>query len=470
MGTAYCNRLAAMAKAGRRILSSEDYAALNEDCLLRYREVKETSSDEKTSNVDTNEQPIGICGKAAVVRASRLGILQYAANDSNGITVIGERSDMTALQQLMECVRMEMDRDASSSESELKAMQNIISAISHPVEAESEEVTHGERHAQEAEDVDVDAFFEEYPECARSESSSSSENDYFSSDSSYDEDETCNEATAHLRKEKSNDCDSREQPRKNGPPTGKENSAREARQQQEHRKCSLPAGVNPYKSRSNRNATRDTTRAANNNSSSQYCDTDSNESNLKDALQHGRPFDPLVHPVDLSREEKEKTRHQFINQYQQRQHQQQRPLHHLQQMQPSARHNYSHSQMPSQRPPILPDPSTAPSFSSSSSWEDHRNQNPFQTAREYAQVDTGSGGVSNNDNGQNHHTSSRPPSRGYNPYAKQQQTQSNESPPPPKVAIRDSLKRKFQPPIKRDTLKKNEVSLLSIACKVRAFT
>ena len=145
-------------------------------------------------------------------------------------------------------------------------------------------------------------------------------------------------------------------------------------------------------------------------------------------------------------------------------------VHHLQQMQPSARHNYSHSQMPSQRPPILPDPSTAPSFSSSSSWEDHRNQNPFQTAREYAQVDTGSGGVSNNDNGQNHHTSSRPPSRGYNPYAKQQQTQSNESPPPPKVAIRDSLKRKFQPPIKRDTLKKTEVSLLSIACKVRAFT
>ena len=81
------------------------------------------------------------------------------------------------------------------------------------------------------------------------------------------------------------------------------------------------------------------------------------------------------------------------------------------------------------------------------SWDEHtRDQNPFQTAREYSWA--GKDDV--------HHQPApgykdvhHPPAPGYNPYAQPPPPPDNNPPPPEQPMIRESLKRKFQPPNKR---------------------
>jgi SpoVK/Ycf46/Vps4 family AAA+-type ATPase len=124
---------------------------------------------------------------------------------------------------------------------------------------------------------------------------------------------------------------------------------------------------------------------------------------------------------------------------------------------------------PAPVPPALPPAKRHPSVgysnrqieqNSSAAWNDHRNQlNPFQTAREYE--DSGVGCVDDrNEQHQYNGGQTRPPVEYHhqqhsNPYStqrqppRQPQRQSEPDEPVRPSNIPDSLKRKFQPPVKR---------------------
>jgi hypothetical protein len=82
-------------------------------------------------------------------------------------------------------------------------------------------------------------------------------------------------------------------------------------------------------------------------------------------------------------------------------------------------------------------PSREPASNPHASWDDVQAQNPFQTAREVARLPPP-------DPNFHLHPPQPPPNSHGNPYHKP------EPPPPPVPIIRESLKRKFQPPIRRD--------------------
>jgi fidgetin-like protein 1 len=107
-------------------------------------------------------------------------------------------------------------------------------------------------------------------------------------------------------------------------------------------------------------------------------------------------------------------------------------------------------------------------FLKQSTWEDNhcgmQQENPFQTAREYIWSGQNGDGPqpSGREPSRSHHNGGPPAysnhqqpgfqqqhqpfQQGYNPYHK-----ANSSPPPPQPIIRESLKRKFQPPTKRNS-------------------
>lgn len=85
--------------------------------------------------------------------------------------------------------------------------------------------------------------------------------------------------------------------------------------------------------------------------------------------------------------------------------------------------------------------------SSSVSWEEHESSNPFQTAREYAKIESKETGKAQPSRTQQHSESTGTQHNSmHNPYDKSVMVSS--SPPPPMPIIRDSLKRKFRPPQK----------------------
>lgn len=115
-----------------------------------------------------------------------------------------------------------------------------------------------------------------------------------------------------------------------------------------------------------------------------------------------------------------------------------------------------HRQQHQQPPPTFAPPTThlhTKTVSSASSWNDQQHgvgQNPFQTATEYARA--GGGGEPLKEQQQHsRHVYPQPPSQQqpqqqhYNPYAA---NHSNSPPPPPAPMIRESLKRKYQLPVR----------------------
>lgn len=108
----------------------------------------------------------------------------------------------------------------------------------------------------------------------------------------------------------------------------------------------------------------------------------------------------------------------------------------------SHRHEQHHTRPDPQHPSYdqrKPAPDT-------SSWEDHQRQNPFQSAREYNWAGgSAAKGKRENERRPSHPQQPRPPHAPLtNPYASAPSSLPKEAP-----VIRDSLKRKFQPPSKR---------------------
>jgi hypothetical protein len=81
----------------------QDYAALNEEWIARYRNVLESLQDDDDN--DENNLEDSFVGFSLAARAGRLGSLQCALDDD------GE--NIPSLENLLDRTREEMDRDAA---------------------------------------------------------------------------------------------------------------------------------------------------------------------------------------------------------------------------------------------------------------------------------------------------------------------------------------------------------------------
>jgi hypothetical protein len=385
--------------------SQADHAVNFEDLLLKYRKVLEKFESNQ------NQQDENVLNKltaaAVAARTARIGALQCALQDASSSNM-----EMGALGQLMEHVQVEMERDATSIE-QMKALDAMIPKLNKNVP----------RLALQPVQVDVDAFFEDYPECIppdwnQAESESEDEGDSYrkSQDSS--------------RRTKQHDDTSSRQVKV----AAQQAHAQDAPQQRPT--CAAAQIQRPTTARPNPYATKP-----------------------KVAAVAAAPA-----PIDLT------TQHNAPNQ--------QPAFHHSHQQQNQHRHQ------PPPRPPpqkYAPPPPTSyqrpmpplrnnPADSRQTAWDDHcTSNNPFQTAREYARADDGGGGKKNQDQYNNNNYNRGGDAQVSNPYPQQvpppQQQQpyrpqapvggggggynnpyaraGSENPAPEQPLIRESLKRKF---------------------------
>jgi len=304
-------------------LTSQDHATIYEDWLLRYRKIVESDDNE----VDVIQ--------ALTVRAGRLGALQSADKEEPFV------------QELLEQVQLEMDQDVQH---EMKHWDKMVLQWKN---------NDKERLPLQEVSVDVDAFFEEYPQCIRAD---------WSDEDSSDEEEEIDEKKETMRPRKK---PNEKHPQ---PPT----STFSEQKMPPQRSATAPNG-NPYAMNSHQTRPKDPP-----------------PQQPPPSQQQTGAFQYT--PVDLT--------------------------------------GPDHSQpAPRAPPPVQYAPPSAPPavVVQQSSWDDRRNRNPFQTAREYAWA----GG--NKDNNQ----LPQQQQGACNPYAR---AASLESPPPEQPVIRESLKRKFQPP------------------------
>ena len=350
--------------------SYEELSTLYEACLLDYRQVVDCEKSQENADF----------GRTLTARVALQSAVQCAA----AAAATSRPHPAAAAQALWKRTTLDLDEDAASAEQVL-ALENL-----RKKESSAERLL-----SLPKVEVDVDAFFEVYPECGRLLCREES-----GSDSSEDEDEAYERHSheKHRRRVEKGDSSKRvhvvgqnvvlasqEEPKQEAPRTT----------------------VNPY-------ASRQVPR------------------NVLLATNHVE--------VDLTKGTESVAKQSWYRQEQQ------------QLINPPPATTYhapAQNHHPNPRPPAA----------TPQSWDDHaRGQgNPFQTARECNLAD----------NRTDETTQHRTPTS-YNPYAQKQQQQqptknnnSNNS-RPPQPLIRESLKRKFQPPNKRVTTNRvgGEVSFL----------
>jgi hypothetical protein len=404
-----------------------DYSTLSEEWLARYRDV--TNSLEAAA--DDDQHAALFHAAALAVRAGRQGALQCAQLENKEDLTIG---------QLLEHTQREMDQEVATS-IQLKLVEKLAFSRVEVVDVDNDDSLLQQQHQDV--DVDVDAFFDEYPECIRSDWDKISQQVESDDDDDEDENDSPPKAAPAIKdrrlsppshgyiESKNNapplgECTSASYKNQSSNPTSKNPIPRNPYQQQQQTPQHAPPR-NPYA-----NASREDT---------------NNQFSYTQASQPGRP--PSASTPGASR-----------------------PSSSSWDDHPSSAGFGAGSggnSVPYHRNP--PPPSVS---NNHSSWEDHRNQqNPFQTAREFAQAGGGADQAKDDGTSTNHRRraqdkqqeapqqNSRHDQRGpnanpyQNPYSQQAPSyaeNANEGPPMAGgMSIPKSLTRKFQPP------KRNEV-------------
>lgn len=422
------------------VVSQADHADQYEDWLLKYRKATEKFEDLSVSNEQQQQQPNNesqnaLLGKhtaaALAVRAGLAGTLQCAITDTQFNSMV----DVDAARQLYYQARMQMERDVTSAV-QMKALDTMIPTLKN---------NDTKRLPLQSVQVDVDAFFEEFPECIRSDW-----NDPESESEEEEEDDDNVRDRDSRRKERPRKSDTNRQQQDVPAPAPHQQHQPETRNMPPQRPA--PACSNPYAARARQETI---------------------PNHPQQQQQHVSPY----HTVDLTTTNRQNVPTQAQMQapplFQQSYHQQPQ-----QQQQPG----------PSDPPPTAhqrrPPP---PAQGSHQAWDDHQSKNPFQTAREYAGAadKKEKRGPSTNVHQQQHHQQPQyqqppPPPPHYQQHQQQQHQQQQHAPQPPggyhnpygntapaaaggwdpnnnnhndppadqqpTHAIRDSLKRKFQIP------------------------
>lgn len=393
-------------------MTTREQIALYEDALLRFSQHSRTETEANApADLDETNSSIALA-RSLANRVARLGTVQYALSQASV-----EEVPVTETWLCHE--REELDRQAQG---EMKQWESLAFTDWHKDRP---------KQSRSSCTVDVDAFFDAYPECARAEPFEEE------SESSSDE-EVDAEESMQSRNKKQVRCEVKV-PREAGGMTP-----------------TLPTppiesqpgkGMNPY-ARPKAN-----TVAPNNGS-----DGAGGFRPPPNGVAHTQTFPPpnTMHvPAPQS---------QPPESWQPRQYKKDHPDQQSRTAAPA--HPPLQGFAPPQNPPVA----------SGTSWDEHCNQNPFQTAREYAQVGTQGEDYRSRNNGPDA-TAPYPPQAltenqtrpyGFNPYL-QQHPPENAAPPPEKPLIRDSLRRKFQPP-KRDAIERKGSNATSGPANPRSET
>jgi hypothetical protein len=440
--------------------TSTDYSTLNEEWLARYRDVT-SSLEAADADADDDDLHAALLHAAALaVRAGRQGALYCAQLESKG------KEDL-AIGQLLQHTQREMDQEAATStrlklvEKQL-ASSRLIEVVDVDIDVDVDNDGNSQQQQQQQDvdaDVDVDAFFDEYPECIRSDWNQISQQ-VESDDNDEDENDYPPKETPAIKDRRLSPPSHGHSESNNSPPSGQRASA-SSKNQSSNSTSQNPIPRNPYQQQHQQQQQTPQSHVPPRNPYANASREDTNNQfSYTPASQQGRPPSaPPPPPPPTSR--------------------------------PSSSSWDNHPSSAGfgagsggSTAPYHRNPPPPPSVSNNqSSWEDHRNQqNPFQTAREFAQAGGGADEAKDGTNqrrrpqDKQQQQQQQPPQpnswqdqRGsntnpyQNPYSQQAPSyaegangnangNANEGPPMAGgLSIPQSLKRKFQPP------KRNEV-------------
>lgn len=390
-----------------------DYATENEEWLAQYKKVEASLED---IALDGNEKADWLVAATMVVRAGRLGLLQSALVDDT-------EENAAAVENLLFSTRQEMDQAAASSK-QIQLLDQIMAGATQnspflsDTKIEKEDI---------CTNVDVDAFFEEYSECVKSDW------EQLFSEPSDDEDESVNVVEKRPRMESKSTQTQHQQLFESDGNFRKGPLSSDERPPQTQ--------YAPFSDGNPQQRLTETSHAINN----PYCKTGKNVSTERhDTHKRNQPRGAPTNSFSYTPASQLTVGNSSWDR------------------QNVLRTNTNANNSSRGRPNARPPSSTFVS-NKNASWEDHQNQqNPFQTARELAQVQNPPTGKQRGQ--ENHHDSwhQKQSNNPYqNPYQNPQQsghsnypsnTADDEAPIRGGPAIPDSLKRKFQPP------KRTEVS------------
>ena len=391
----------------------------HEEWLLRYQQVQDAALQKHESNETTennNHKSQWLLTQSIVTRAGRLGALQCAALDNS--------SNNKMIHSYLATTQAALDQDTQVTCTQLLqhvVVSKVISQnISDPAAVDS---TPSSKEEEEMV-IDLDAFFDDYPECRRKDHhccGSDSDDDGY--DSSSDEDKPKKVATTTRgtmttvpyppplhNSNRPQQSQTQSQSQSHPYPQS------QAQPQQNHRPASSSSGAFSY------------TPPDDPSSGGRQSQTTTQNLKNQQQQQQQRPpsysnHNPVQNPYATS-----STSSRAAN-------------HHNHHGRYNHNHNHNNTSMKNHHP------------NHQASWDDHvQQQNPFQTAREFAQA--GGNDDEQAQNQQNHYTAQTTTSYSTNPYHNNnapQPPQPEESLQPGGPHIPDSLKRKFQPPTKRNS-------------------
>jgi hypothetical protein len=428
----------------------QDYAALNEEWIARYRNVLESLQvdDDDDDDNDENNLEDSFVGFSLAARAGRLGSLQCALDDD------GE--NIPSLENLLDRTREEMDRDAATSK-QLDLLERLAPPRTNnnnweqgPIKKIPEE--------ELCADVDVDAFFEEYPECMKSDWEKRSTEQGDSDDDGSDSEGESRPRSSSSKDRKASSEKSHGNVNGNSRPSTSNNNipqqARPSNDEPQQRPLSSHGRIqpsNPDRSTLPRNPYQKRPSAET-----------SNNSTSRNPYHSEPPPGAFVYTPPTNNDA---------------------PAHHQSSSSSSwENHNLVRSgttNIPQDRrggyqpPPSNNNPYVSNHHQPHSSWEDHQNkQNPFQTARELAQIMEETPNKSRAVD--NHRTNNNSTNGNYGHAAYQNPYSINQPPTNEDEAsvarrggpsIPDSLKRKFQVPKRGAT----EVRIIVVTwCQVKS--
>ena len=376
----------------------------HEEWLLRHQQVQEAAL--QTTNDNNNHKSQFRLTQSIVTRAGRLGALQCAALDNS--------SNNKMIHSYLATTQAALDQDTQVTCTQLLqhvVVSKVISQnISDPAAVDS---TPSSKEEEEMV-IDLDAFFDDYPECRRKDHhccGSDSDDDGY--DSSSDEDKPKKVATTTRgtmttvpyppplhNSNRPQQSQTQSQSQSHPYPQS------QAQPQQNHRPASSSSGAFSYTPPDD---------PLNSSSSGRPTTTQNLKKNQQQRPPSYSNHNPVQNPYAASTSRAANQNHGRYN------------------------HNHNNTSMKNHH--------------QASSWDDHvQQQNPFQTAREFAQA--GGNDDEQAQNQQNHYTAQTTTSYSTNPYHNNnapQPPQPEESLQPGGPHIPDSLKRKFQPPTKRNS-------------------
>ena len=407
-----------------------DYVSENEEWIARYRKLQNSLEQIKTN--DESNHNDWLVAATLVTRAGRLGMLQCATRDQ------GENTP--SIENLLDQTKHEMDLDAASPK-ELLLLERLAAAAAAAPQNNHLDVQSQTSNVKEdiCTAVDVDAFFEEYPECVKPSWDNRSEEVMDSSSDDDSETEVVEQRPRKDTKEESHpqqviDVDESSNNRQRPHSLNPLAQAQQQQQQQQQRPPSSsgrtqprnPIVNNPY-------------------------------GNTRTQVPPRNPYQTTQHSNSFS----------YTPSTQPKADQSSSDNHNL--LQNKNNNKNKNNNMPRGNQRYRPPSSYNASSLNRSSWEEHQNQqNPFQTARELAQIEEPTNKNDNNNSRNQERQDSGNWNQGQsnpyqNPYSRNNGTIRNDTVDEEATHVRggpsipQSLQRKFQVPMRNNEVRRYNI-------------